>query len=184
MAKRLPHNVKLFLDFGPLLGFFIGYKLAGLSGATVVLIAATVISLAVIYAVERKIALAPLISGLLVATLGGLTLLFNDERFIKIKPTLVNGAFAIILLAGVYGFKRGLLKYVLDMAFHLTEQGWLILSRRWGFYFLALAGLNEVVWRSFSTEAWVNFKVFGLFGLTIIFALAQMRLIQRYRAGD
>lgn len=180
MPRRLPSNIKLLLDFAPLGVFFAAYKLADIMSATVALVVATAISLIVIYAVERKIALAPLVSGVLVAIMGGLTILLNDELFIKVKPTLLNVAFAAVLLGGVYIFKRGLLKYVLDVAISLSDAGWLLLSKRWGFFFLFLAGLNEVIWRSFPTEFWVNFKVFGMFTLTIAFALSQWKLIEKY----
>lgn len=127
--------------------------------------------------------MAPLVSGLLVGILGALTILLDDDYFIKVKPTLLNLCFATTLLGGVYLGKRGLLKYVLDVAVKLTEEGWLILSRRWGFFFLFLAGLNEIIWRSFPTEFWVNFKVFGMFTLTMVFALSQWKLIERYAAA-
>ena len=182
MHRRLPASAKFLLDFAPLAVFFLGYKLADLATATIGLIAATALALAVIYAVERKVALAPLISGTLVGIMGGLTLLLQDELFIKIKPTLLNLLFAAILLVGVFGFRRGLLKYVLDMALTMPDEGWLLLSKRWGFFFLFLAGLNELIWRSFPTEFWVNFKVFGMFTLTLAFAFSQWRLIQRYAA--
>lgn len=178
--RQLSAKTKLALDFGPLLAFFLGYKFANLMMGTVLLIGATLVALAVIYAVERKIALAPLISGTLVAVLGGLTLALQDDVFIKLKPTLINLLFASTLLIGAYGFKKGLLKYILDVALHLTDEGWIKLSARWGFFFLFLAGLNEVIWRSFPTEFWVNFKVFGMFTLTMLFALSQWRLITRY----
>jgi intracellular septation protein len=180
MPRRLPHQCKLLLDFAPLGVFFAAYKLADIMTATVALVIATALSLAIIYAVERKIALAPLISGVLVAVMGGLTVLLDNELFIKVKPTLLNLAFSAVLLSGVYLFKKGLLKYVLEMAVSLTHEGWLRLSKRWGFFFLFLAGLNELIWRSFPTEFWVNFKVFGMFTLTIAFALSQWKLIERY----
>lgn len=180
MPRRLSANTKLLLDFAPLGVFFVAYKFADIMTATVALIAATVLSLTVIYVVERKIALAPLISGVLVAVMGGLTILLADETFIKVKPTILNLAFAAILLGGVYGFKKGLLKYVLDVAISLSDAGWILLSKRWGYFFLFLAALNEVIWRSFPTEFWVNFKVFGMFTLTIAFALSQWKLIERY----
>lgn len=169
------------LDFGPLLVFFIAFKLGDVLSATAALVVATLIALAVTYAVERTVALAPLISAGLVTVLGGLSVLLQDERFIKMKPTFVNLAFAAVLLAGVWGFKRGLLKYILDVAFQLTEEGWQILSRRWGLFFIFLAALNEVIWRNFTTEFWVNFKVFGMFTLTVTFAAAQFRLVERYK---
>lgn len=182
MPRRIPSNIKLLLDFAPLGVFFAAYKFADIMTATIALVVATLISLVVIYACERKIALAPLISGVLVAVMGGLTVLLNDELFIKVKPTLLNLAFAAVLLGGVFLFKRGLLKYVLDVAISLNDAGWLLLSKRWGFFFLFLAALNEIIWRSFSTEFWVNFKVFGMFTLTIAFALSQWKLIDRYSA--
>jgi intracellular septation protein len=182
MHKKLPASVKLALDFAPLAVFFIAFKLGGVMVATVALMAATTISMAVIYATERTIALAPLISGGLVLVMGLLTVALNDEEFIKIKPTLVNLLFAAILLGGVYIGKRGLLKYILDVAFSLTEQGWQVLSKRWGYFFVFLAGLNECIWRNFSTEFWVNFKVFGMLTLTIVFAVSQFKLVERYRS--
>ncbi len=129
-------------------------------------------------------ALAPLLSGIIVALFGGLTLLLKDEAFIKIKPTLINLIFAGTLLIGVYGFKRGLLKPVLGMAVEMSEAGWIILSKRWGFFFLFLAVLNECIWRNFPTEFWVNFKVFGMFTLTVAFALSQFRMIEKFSLND
>lgn len=182
MKSPLPPFVKLALDFAPLLVFFLTFKLAGVMSATLALIVTTVISLAIIYAVERKIALAPLVSGVLVTVLGGISIALKDEQFIKIKPTLVNLVFAATLLIGALAFKRGLLRYILDMAFQLTEEGWVILSRRWGFFFLFLAALNECIWRNFSTDFWVNFKVFGMFTVTLLFAATQYKLVEKYRA--
>lgn len=180
MPRKLSSNLKLLLDFAPLGVFFVAYKLADIMTATVALVVATLISLVIIYVAERKIALAPLISGVLVAIMGGLTVLLADETFIKVKPTLLNLAFSGILLGGVFLFNRGLLKYVLDVAISLSDAGWRLLSKRWGFFFLFLAGLNEIIWRNFSEDFWVNFKVFGMFTLTIAFALSQYKLIDQY----
>lgn len=182
--RKLPANAKLALDFAPLAAFFLAYKFAGVMEATAVLIVATALSLVVIYAVERTLAMAPLVTGVVVAVFGGLTLLFNDEAFIKLKPTIVNLLFAVVLLGGAYGARKGLLRYVLDMAFTLTDAGWLLLSKRWGFFFLFLALLNEAIWRNFPTEFWVNFKVFGMFTITLVFAASQYRLIQRHQQTD
>jgi intracellular septation protein len=184
MTARLTPPIKLLLDFAPLMVFFVAFKLGGVMAATVALIIATLFSIGVIYAVERKIALAPLISGVLVTVLGGLSVALKNEQFIKMKPTMVNLVFAAILLVGVYGYKRGFLRHVLDVAFQLTDAGWLLLSRRWGLFFLFLAALNEVIWRSFSTEFWVDFKVFGMFSLTIIFAISQLGLVEKYKANE
>lgn len=184
MIAKLPSAMKLALDFMPLVVFFVAFRLGGVMVATMALMASTIVSIAIIYAVERKIALAPLISSGVVMVMGGLSVALKDEAFIKLKPTIVNLAFAAILLGGALIYRRGLLKYVLDVAFQLTDEGWRLLSRRWGFFFAFLAGLNEVIWRNFSTDFWVNFKVFGMFTLTIIFAVSQFRLVERYKAAD
>jgi intracellular septation protein len=181
---KLHPTAKLALDFAPLAVFFVAYKLAGVMAATVALMVATTLSIGIIYLKERTIALAPLITGGVVLVMGVLTVVLKDEQFIKIKPTIVNLLFAVILLGGVLLGKRGLLKYVLDVAFQMTDEGWRILSARWGCFFLFLAGLNEFIWRSFSTDFWVNFKVFGMFTLTIAFAVSQFRLVERYKAPE
>ena len=121
----------------------------------------------------------PLISGIAIAVLGGLTLYLRNDYFIKIKPTLVNLLFASILLGGLY-FRKSMFKYVLGHAFQLTEEGWRRLSLRWGLFFICLAVLNEVIWRNFSTDFWVNFKVFGMFTLTMVFTIFQLPLIKKY----
>lgn len=181
-AKELSPQQRLVLDLAPLGAFFIAYRMGGLIWATAILVVLTLVSLAITYAVERRIAMAPLASGALVAIFGGLTIALNDELFIKMKPTLINSLFALILLTGAYLFKRGLLKYLLQMAISLSDEGWRILSLRWGYFFLFLALLNEVIWRNSSTDFWVSFKVFGMFTLTLLFAASQWRLIQRYKA--
>lgn len=172
------------LDFAPLAVFFIGFKVAGVLPATIALIAATIISIIIIYAVERKLALAPLISGVLVTVMGGLSIVLKDNQFIQMKPTFVNLMFAAILLGGVLIGKRGFLKHVLDVAFQLTDEGWRVLSLRWGFFFLFLACLNEFIWRRYSLDFWVNFKVFGMFTLTMVFAGSQLGLLEKYKLPE
>jgi intracellular septation protein len=140
--KKLHPTAKLILDFAPLALFFIAYKLGGVKDATIALMVATSISIMVTYAVERTLALAPLITGVVVMVMGGLTVALDDPVFIKIKPTLVNLLFAVILLGGAYGYKRGMLKYVLDVAFSLTDEGWLVLSRNVGSYGFGCACLT------------------------------------------
>lgn len=181
-TRTLPPALKLTLDFAPLAVFFIGFHIGGVMAATAALIVATLISLTVIYWVERKLALAPLISGMLVTVMGGLGIALQDEQFIKMKPTLINGVFAAVLLIGALKFKRGLLSYVLDVAVQLTPEGWRVLSIRWGLFFLFLAVLNEVIWRNFPTEFWVNFKVFGMFTCTLLFTACQFPLMKRFKA--
>lgn len=171
-------NLRFTLDFSPLLGFFLAYRTAGLLAATATLIALTVVSLVVTYVYERRVAIMPLVSGILVALLGGLTLYLHDDYFIKIKPTLVNLLFASILLGGLY-FKKPMFKHVLGHAMELTDEGWASLSLRWGFFFVFLAGLNEAIWRNFPTDFWVNFKVFGMFSMTMLFTLLQIPLIKK-----
>jgi intracellular septation protein len=171
-------STRMFLDFSPLLGFFVAYRLSGLLAATAFLIAATLISLAVTYGCEKRIATMPLVSGIAVTILGGLTLFLHDETFIKIKPTLVNLVFASILLGGLV-FRKSMFKYVLGHAFQLTDEGWRKLSLRWGLFFIFLAGLNECIWRNFPTDFWVNFKVFGMLSLTMLFTLVQIPLIKK-----
>lgn len=177
-------NLKFWIDLAPLAAFFIGYRLGDLMLATTLIIATTAACLAYVYYVERKIALSPLISGVLVAVFGGLTLALNDEYFIKIKPTIINLLFAVVLIGGVIIFKRGLLKYLFEAAFSLTDQGWRVLSLRWGVFFIFLAVLNEIIWRNFSTDFWVSFKVFGMLTCTIAFTLSQLPLIKRYASPD
>lgn len=172
-------KLRLALDLGPLLVFFLAYKALGLLAATAALIVFTAISLAVTYILEKKIAIMPLVSGIAVTVFGGMTLLLQDELFIKMKPTLVNLLFASILLAGAY-FKKPMLKYLLGEAMQLTEKGWMVLSIRWGLFFMFLAALNEFIWRNFSTDFWVNFKVFGMFTCTMIFTFSQIPLIKKY----
>ena len=172
-------NLRLIVDFAPLLGFFVTNKLVGLGGATVVLIALTIVAFLIVYVMERKVALMPLISGVAVTILGSLTIFMHDEYYIKIKPTVVNIMFSAVLLGGLY-FQKATFKYVLGHAITLEDEGWKKLSLRWGIFFLFLAALNEVVWRNFPTDFWVNFKVFGMFSLSILFTLFQMPLIKRY----
>ena len=173
------HKLKLFLDFSPLAGFFLAYRFAGLLAATGVLMVCTLVSLAVTYAKERRVALMPLVSGVMVTILGGLTLYLHNDTFIKIKPTIVNLLFASVLLGGLY-FRKSMFKYVLGHAMQLEEKGWQQLSLRWGLFFIFLAMLNEFIWRNFPTDFWVDFKVFGMFSLTMLFTLLQLPLIKKY----
>lgn len=171
--------LKLALDLGPLGAFFIAYRLAGLMPATLTLMAATAISLIAGYIMEKKISPMPLITGVAVGVMGGLTLYLDSEMFIKVKPTLVNLLFATILLGGL-ATGRPMLKYLLGSALQMEDRGWRILSLRWGLFFIFLAGLNEVIWRHFPTDFWINFKVFGMLTLTFAFTLLQFPLMQRY----
>lgn len=180
----LPPVLKFILDIVPLAVFFGTYKYFGLPAATAAIIATTLLSLIIIYGFERRVALAPLITAMVVTVFGGLTIYLHDETFIKIKPTLVNLVFAAILLGGC-ARKKGVIKSVFGTTFNLTEQGWYLLSLRWGLFFLGLALLNECVWRNVPTETWVTFKVFGMLGLTVVFAVLQTVFIRKHEVqGD
>ncbi len=186
--------LKLALELGPLGIFFFANAygnrlaevfppLAALGGrlfiATAFFIVATAVSLAASYALIRRLPIMPLISGVVVLVFGGLTLFLQDETFIKMKPTIVNVLFGSTLLIGL-AFGRSLLGYVFDSVFRLDDEGWRKLTFRWGVFFFFLAVVNEIVWRNFSNDFWVNFKVFGIMPITIAFTLAQMPLIQRH----
>jgi len=149
--------------------------------ATAVFIVATLVALTVHYALVRKLPIMPLVSGVVVVVFGGLTLWLDNETFIKLKPTIVNTLFGVVLLVGLY-FDKPLLAVVLDSVFELTDEGWRKLTFRWALFFFVLAALNEIVWRTQSTDTWVSFKVFGIMPITVAFALAQTPLLMRYEA--
>ena len=171
--------IKLLVELGPLVVFFIGNSRYGIFAGTGAFMVATVIALAVSRAVLGRIPTMPLVSGFFVIVFGGLTLWLQDDQFIKLKPTIVNGLFAAILFAGLAAGKS-LLKIVFDDVFRLTEEGWRQLTFRWALFFVALAILNEIVWRFFSTDFWVSFKVFGIMPITMAFAIAQVGLLERH----
>jgi intracellular septation protein len=179
---RLNPLVKLALELGPLGLFFFANQRAGIFTATGIFIVATIVALAVHYFLVRKLPIMPMVSGVVVVVFGGLTLLLQDELFIKLKPTIVNTLFGVTLLGGLY-FRKPLLQLVLDSVFDLTEEGWRKLTLRWAIFFFVLAAINEIVWRTQTTDFWVSFKVFGIMPLTIAFALAQTPLLMRYEAG-
>jgi len=189
-SHQLPPVLKLSLELGPLVLFFLANAYADRFGvpqdrrifaATGLFVAATLVALAVHYTLVRRLPIMPLVSGVVVVVFGGLTLALNDELFIKLKPTIVNTLFGLVLLGGL-AFGRPLLALVLDSMLTLTEEGWRKLTLRWGVFFLVLAVLNEVVWRTQSTDFWVSFKVFGIMPLTLLFALAQTPLLVRHEA--
>ena len=192
--KEINPLLKLALELGPLMVFFFANSrgewlverfpaLADLGGplfvATALFMAATAVALTVSWVLTRTLPIMPLVSGVIVFVFGGLTLWLQDETFIKMKPTIINTLFGVVLLGGL-AFGKSLLGYVFDAAFKLDAEGWRKLTLRWGLFFLFLAVLNEVVWRFFSTDFWVAFKVWGTMPITIAFTLAQMGLIQRH----
>ncbi len=178
-----PRWLKPATDYGPLAVFLAAYWLGGLMAATAALMAATVVALGASWALARRLPTMALVTAAVVAVFGGLTLAFNDETFIKMKPTIVQLLVACVLLGGVV-LRRQPLRRVLGEAWAMNDEGWRVLSIRFGMFFLVMAGLNEIVWRTQSTDLWVNFKVFGLSGLTLVFALTQMPLMNRHRAEE
>ena len=174
---------KLFIDIGPLAIFFIFYSRGDLNSAILPFIIATIIAVLLSYILEKKIPIMPTVGAGIVLIFGGLTIYFNDEIFIKMKPTIINAIFAIILYGGMV-FNKPFLKYLLGAALKLEEQGWKILTQRWIAFFIALAVLNEIVWRTQSTDIWVNFKVFGILPITFIFTMTQFPLIRKYQIEE
>jgi intracellular septation protein len=144
---------------------------------------AAAVALAVSWAMTRRIAIVPIVTLVFVIAFGGLTRVLADETFIKMKVSIVNALFGAILLGGL-AFGRPLLKPVFGEAVHLDPQGWYKLTLRWGLFFFAVAAVNEAVWRNVSTDMWVNFKVFGILPLTMVFALAQIPLMQRHMVEE
>ncbi|MFN3233217.1 MAG: septation protein A [Alphaproteobacteria bacterium] len=177
-------GLKLALDMGPLLVFFVAYFQGDIYIATGAFMVATLVAMAVYWSKERHIPTNQIVTAVIVIVFGGLTLLLHDDRFIKMKPTMIYALFALILFGGVLRDKA-VLKYVFESAFPPMEhRGWRLLSLRWGIFFAAMAILNEVVWRNFSEEFWVSFKLFGFIPITMIFAMAQMPLMNRYAIED
>jgi len=175
--------LRLALEAGPLVIFFVVNARAGIMPATAVFMVATLISLAFSYAKERRLPAMPMITGVFVLVFGGLTLIFDDDSFIKLKPTIVNGLFALALFSGL-AFKRNLLKILLQAALQLDNEGWRKLTWRWACFFVVLALLNEAVWRTQTTDFWVAFKLWGILPLTIAFSALQFPLIMRHVEDD
>ena len=197
---QLNPSLKLALDLGPLLLFFLANsrpalflplvspilpvdvasgERAGIFVATAVFMAAVVIALAISYVLTRHLPVMPLVTAAVVLVFGSLTLVLHDELFIKLKPTIIYLLFGGVLLGGL-ALGKPVLGVVFDSVFHLTEEGWRRLTLRWALFFFALAILNEIVWRTQSTDFWVNFKVFGVVPLTFLFAAMQYPLLQKY----
>ena len=175
--------IRLVIEAGPLAVFFIANARADIFVATGAFMVAIVISLAAGWLYERRVPMMPLVTCVIVMIFGGLTLYLQDETFIKLKPTIIYALFALVLGGGLMA-KRALLKPVLGLSVKLTDEGWDKLSLRVAVFFVFLAILNEIVWRSVSTDTWVDFKVFGFMPLTMLFFLAQTRLCARYQPKD
>ena len=171
------------MDIGPLAVFFIFYTRIGLQASILPFMVATVIAVLFSYILEKKIPIMPTVGAGIVLLFGGLTIYFDNDVFFKMKPTIINVLFAVILYGGIL-INKPLLKYLLGAALKLEEVGWKILTQRWIGFFIALAVLNEIVWRTQSTDVWVNFKVFGILPITFIFTMTQFPLIKKYQIED
>jgi len=179
--KDTQHSwVKHLVDWGPLAAFFIAFKMAGIMPATVVLILVTVVLTSLGYFLTRKIQPMPLVTLVIVCIFGGLTIWLQDETFIKMKPTIILTLFAAVLIGGLMIGKPPL-KFLMGSALELDDAGWRKLTLRFGFFFLVTAGINEIVWRTQSTDLWVDFKVFGILGLNLAFMMTQIPLIKRHQ---
>jgi intracellular septation protein len=173
--------LKLALDLGPLALFFFANSHYGIFVATAAFMVAVLAALAVSYVLTRQVAIMPVVTAIIVVVFGGLTLVLHDATFIKVKPTIIYALFGGVLIGGLL-FNKPLLGIVFDSMFHLTDEGWRKLTLRWAIFFLALAFLNEIVWRNTSTDVWVDFKVFGVMPLTFLFGALQVPLLKKYAA--
>ena len=175
--------IKLAADFGPLIFFFTIYFRSenDLKVAIPPFIIATLISLLVVYLLERRIPMVPLTGGILITLFGGLTLYFDNKIFFYMKPTIINLLFAGVLFFGKYFTKKSLLKIFFQTAMKLENEGWEKLNNRWIVFFILIAILNEIVWRTQTEAFWVNFKVWGLLPISFLFAASQISLINKYK---
>ncbi len=187
--------IKLALELGPLVVFFAANALGDdvlaaypalaawfsepIIFATAVFMVAMAVALVLSKLILKRVAVMPLVTGVVVLVFGGLTLWLQDDTFIKMKPTIVNSLFGAVLLGGLL-FGQSLLRYVFGDVYKLKPEGWLALTVRWGIFFFVLAALNEIIWRNFSTDMWVAFKVWGIMPLTIVFSMFQLPLLTKY----
>ena len=174
---------KLLIDIGPLAVFFVFYTRSDLKTAILPFMIATIIAVLFSYIIEKKIPIMPTVGAAIILIFGGLTIYFDNETFFKMKPTIINLLFAGILYGGVI-LNKSLLRYLLGAALKLQDEGWDILTKRWIGFFIALAILNEIIWRTQTTDIWVNFKVFGILPITFIFTLTQFSTIKKYQIED
>lgn len=181
--RKMPQSVKMATELGPLFIFFGAYYLYDLYMATGAIMITTAIALAVTYGYERRIPAMPLITAVVIAVFGGLTLYLQDDTFIKMKPTIIYALFAAALGAGLV-MGKSFIKILFGNFWDLHEAGWRTLTIRVSIFFLFLAVMNEVVWRNFSTDLWVNVKVFGFTGITMVFFMAQVPLLTRHSIKD
>jgi len=183
MKADAPSWLKPTVDYAPLAVFFIAYWLGDLMTATAALIAATAVAIALSLAVARHVPMMPLVTAVVVGVFGGLTLFLQDDTFIKMKPTIVQVIFAALLFGGIAMGKQPL-RFLMSSAIEMDDAGWRGLTLRFAWFFLAMAAANEVVWRTQTTDTWVNFKVFGILALTMVFVMAQVPFMNRHRLPE
>ncbi|MDH5489894.1 MAG: septation protein A [Rhodospirillaceae bacterium] len=179
-SQPINHGLKMALEMGPLLIFFVVNAKWGIMPATAVFMVTTTISLAFSYIKTKRLPAMLLIGGSFIMVFGGLTLALDDDMFIKLKPTIVNTLFAAALFTGL-ATGRNFLKNIFESAIHIDDDGWRKLTWRWAWFFILLAVLNELVWRTQTTDTWVSFKVFGIMPLTLVFSFTQLPLIFRHQ---
>jgi intracellular septation protein len=175
-----PQLRRSVVDFAPLLLFFVAYRLFDLYAATATVMVAAVAAAVLGYWFDRKLHPVPVATAVIILIFGGLTLYLNNDTFIKMKPTMVYALFAVVLLGGLF-FNRPFVKYVLGTAVILKEGSWRVLTWRFGIFFLAMALINELIWRNFSNDIWVTFHTFGGIGLTLLFSLSQVPFLLKHQ---
>jgi intracellular septation protein len=181
--RKLDPTLKFALELGPLALFFLVFWKFGIFVATSVMMVAVLATLIVSYVKLGRLPLMPMVTAVIVIVFGSMGLIFHNDTFIKIKPTVLYCLFSAALFFGL-AFRRPILEIMFDGALHLTEAGWRILTWRWAFFFLFLAALNEYIWRHYSESAWVTFKSFGFLPLTVVFALAQTPVIMKHESKE
>jgi intracellular septation protein len=174
---------RLVLDLGPLIVFFVTFQFFGIFAATGAFMVVILAALAIGYSLDRKLSPIALFTAAIVLVFGGLTLYLKNDTFVKIKPTIIYSTFCVVLLGGL-AFNRLFIKYALAFEFELPESAWRTLTWRWGLFFAALAALNEIVWRNFSTGNWVTFKVWIILPLVLVFGALQTPLLMKHQPAD
>ena len=178
-----PKLLKAIVEYGPIIVFFVTYWMADLYMATAAIIIATIAVLALSLLIERRVPIMPIVTGCIIVVFGGLTLWLKDETFIKMKPTIIQIIFGVVLLCGLYT-KNIFLEKLLGASLKMEPQGWILLTRRFSIFFFLMALLNELIWRTQSTDIWVSFKVFGILPITFLFTLSQFSLLKKHQIED
>lgn len=180
MKNTQPAWLKPVIEIGPLIAFFVAYKLGGFIASTVVAIVASVVAAALSYSMTRRVPPMLIVTVVVVAIFGGLTIATDNKTFFFMKPTIIMGLFAVVLVGGLV-LGRPLLKSLMGSALELDDDGWRKLTMRFAMFFIAVGVLNEIIWRTQPEATWINFKAFGILGLNVVFILTQLPLIKRHQ---